>query len=138
MFRYFLFLTFTCNLISHSFHLKNVCFVSPSSIYTAASSTPAAPSASAAFSTSTAPSASAGSSTPVTVFYLRYLDDIFGLWADMEASFRDFVAVLNSHHPQIKLKCNLQNQQVKFLDTVVFFYSHFGQWEQKTCYKGVF
>lgn len=39
----------------------------------------------------------------------------------MEASFRDFVAVLNSHHPQIKLKCNLQNQQVKFLDTVVFF-----------------
>lgn len=59
--------------------------------------------------------------TKLPLLYLRYLDDIFDLWADSETSFRVFVAVLNSHHPQIKLKCNLQKQKVEFLDTEVFF-----------------
>lgn len=59
--------------------------------------------------------------TKLPLLYLRYLDDIFDLWADSETSFRAFVALLNSHHPQIKLKCNLQKQKVEFLDTEVFF-----------------
>lgn len=59
--------------------------------------------------------------TTLPIVYLRYLDDIFGLWADTEESFVEFVSVLNSHHPQIKLKCNLQKTKVEFLDTEVFF-----------------
>ena len=49
--------------------------------------------------------------TKLPLLYLRYLNDIFGLWADSETSLREFIAVLNSHHPQIKLKCNLQKQK---------------------------
>ena len=52
---------------------------------------------------------------------MRYPDNIFGLWEDSETSFREFVAILNCHHPQIKLKYNLQKQKVKFLDMEVFF-----------------
>lgn len=38
--------------------------------------------------------------TKFPVLHLCYLDDIFGVWADTEASLIEFVAVLNSHHPQ--------------------------------------
>lgn len=55
------------------------------------------------------------------VVYFRYLDDIFGLWAGTEQSFKQFLEVLNCHHPKIKLKCNLQWKRVEFLDTQVFF-----------------
>ena len=53
--------------------------------------------------------------------YYRYLDDIFGLWDKSEEDFQNFINILNSHHPRIKLKHNLHLQQVPFLDTVVFF-----------------
>lgn len=43
-------------------------------------------------------------------FYLRYLDDIFGLWLDTEASFFECIALLNAHHPKIRLKYNLQKR----------------------------
>lgn len=56
------------------------------------------------------------------LLYLRYLDDIFGLWADTETAFKQFVEILNGHHPKIELKCNLQKQKVEFLDTQVFFF----------------
>ena len=55
------------------------------------------------------------------LLYLRYLDDLFGLWTESKESFLEFVKVLNSQHPRIKLKHNLQTQEVEFLDTVVFF-----------------
>lgn len=53
--------------------------------------------------------------------YLRYLDDIFGLWDGSEASFIQFFTILNTHHPQIKLKYTTSTDQIPFLDTVVFF-----------------
>ena len=51
--------------------------------------------------------------TKCTNFYVTWM--IFLIFF----SFNEFVAILNSHQPQIKLKCNLQS--VKFLDTEVFF-----------------
>ena len=38
------------------------------------------------------------------LLYLRYLDDIFGLWDQSEAAFQDFLQTLNVHHNKIKLK----------------------------------
>lgn len=55
------------------------------------------------------------------LIYLRYLDDIFGLWDQSEAAFIDFFNILNSHHPRIKLKYTLNLHEIPFLDTVVFF-----------------
>ena len=54
--------------------------------------------------------------------YFRYLDDIFGLWDKSEVDFNNFIHILNSHHPRIKLKHTFHLQQVPFLDTIVFFY----------------
>ena len=53
--------------------------------------------------------------------YFRYLDDIFGLWDKSEVDFNNFIQILNSHHPRIKLKHTFHLQQVPFLDTIVFF-----------------
>ena len=53
-------------------------------------------------------------------FYVRYLDDIFGIWSHSMADFCDFIAVLNSHHPSISVKYNLQRDKIEFLDTEVF------------------
>ena len=59
------------------------------------------------------------SKTPAV--YLRYLDDLFGVFTGSEAEFMVFFDTLNNHHPKIKLKHNLQRKEVEFLDTVVFF-----------------
>lgn len=54
------------------------------------------------------------------VCYLRYLDDIWGIWVGSEEEFREFVAILNSHDPSITLKTELSKQSIDFLDTTVF------------------
>lgn len=58
------------------------------------------------------------------LLYLHYLDNIFGIWVSAVDSFKEFINVLNSHHPEIKLKYNLQHDKVEFLDTTVFFHNH--------------
>lgn len=68
--------------------------------------------------------------TKQPLLYLRYLDDIFGHWVGTEASFKEFFTTLNEHHPKIKLKYNLQKEQVEFLDTLVFFTSSYGNTEK--------
>ena len=50
------------------------------------------------------------------LLYFRYLDDIFGLWDNTPEEFTRFIHKLNSHHPKIKLKYNLQPTTVEFLD----------------------
>ena len=57
------------------------------------------------------------------LLYLRYLDDLFGLWTHTEAQFLEFVAVLNSHHPRIKIKHEISPLKLQFLDTEVSFTS---------------
>lgn len=55
------------------------------------------------------------------LLYLRYLDDIFGLWPHSLSDFKEFIKTLNNHHPKISLQYNLQQFKVEFLDTQVFF-----------------
>lgn len=52
--------------------------------------------------------------------YLRYLDDIWGIWEGSEREFEDFVGILNSHDSSITLKTVLDKQSIDFLDTTVF------------------
>lgn len=54
------------------------------------------------------------------VCYVRYLDDIWGIWTGSEEEFKEFVVVLNSHDPSIRLKTELNKQSIDFLDTTVF------------------
>lgn len=56
----------------------------------------------------------------VPMVYLRYLDDIFGVWNDFEAEFLDFIAVLNSHHTSISVKYNIPLEKIEFLDMEVY------------------
>lgn len=57
--------------------------------------------------------------------YLRYLDDIWGIWIGSEEEFVEFVGVLNSHDPSIQLKTELNKDSIDFLDTTVFKGSNF-------------
>ena len=59
--------------------------------------------------------------------YLRYLDDIFGLWEYTLSDFHDFINTLNSHHPTITVTHNIQNTAIEFLDTEVFFIQEHNQ-----------
>uniref|UniRef100_A0A1A8LK21 GIY-YIG domain-containing protein n=1 Tax=Nothobranchius pienaari TaxID=704102 RepID=A0A1A8LK21_9TELE len=52
--------------------------------------------------------------------YLRFLDDIWGIWTYSKQEFSDFVNTLNNHHPSIKVKATLHDTEVNFLDTVTF------------------
>lgn len=52
--------------------------------------------------------------------YLRYLDDIWGIWTGSELEFTEFVQTLNSHDPSIQLKFEINREAIDFLDTTVF------------------
>lgn len=54
------------------------------------------------------------------LIYLRYLDDIWGVWTHSELDFYRFVETLNNHHSSIKLKPVLHSTEISFLDTTVF------------------
>lgn len=57
--------------------------------------------------------------------YFRFLDDIWGTWPYMEQDFVEFIQILNSHHPCVKVKYTLHHNSVDFLDTTTFKGSHF-------------
>lgn len=52
--------------------------------------------------------------------YLRYLDDIWGLQTGSKEEFEEFVGILNSHDPSIKLKYEINQDSTDFLDTTVY------------------
>lgn len=52
--------------------------------------------------------------------YARYLDDIFGIWKGTREEFDQFVEILNSHDPSIKLKVQISKDSIDFLDTTIF------------------
>ena len=52
--------------------------------------------------------------------YLRYLDDIFMIWEHTVADFEQAFQILNSAHPNITLKSNIQEQELEFLDVLVY------------------
>lgn len=54
------------------------------------------------------------------VIYLRFLDDIWGVWTHSKEEFETFVQTLNSHHTSIKIEPQLSEKETNFLDTTVF------------------
>lgn len=54
------------------------------------------------------------------IIYLRYIDDIWGIWNHPRPDFEVFLRTLNSHHESIKLKATIHDSEVNFLDTTTF------------------
>lgn len=52
--------------------------------------------------------------------YLRYLDDIWGVWCHSLEEFEQFMKILNDHDPSITLKHTIDQSSVDFLDTTVY------------------
>ena len=52
--------------------------------------------------------------------YMRYLDDIWGVWQHSESEFDQFLNILNTHDPSITLKSCKHFSSVDFLDTTTF------------------
>ena len=54
------------------------------------------------------------------LIYLRYLDDIYGIWTHGDDEYRVFLDILNSHQNCIKLTSVTSKQSIDFLDTTIF------------------
>lgn len=54
------------------------------------------------------------------LYYLRYLDDIWGVWGYSLEEFKEFMEILNTHDPSIKLKFEINVSSIDFLDTTVY------------------
>lgn len=54
------------------------------------------------------------------LLYLRYLDDIFGIWTHSHSEFENFITILDTYDPSIRLKYKFDEQSVDFLDTTVY------------------
>lgn len=52
--------------------------------------------------------------------YVRYLDDIFGIWTHSQEEFTEFIQILDTHDPSIRLKHKLDHHSIDFLDTTVY------------------
>ena len=52
--------------------------------------------------------------------YLRYLDDIFMIWEHSRQELDSFLELFNSQDSSIKLKAEISNESVDFLDVTVF------------------
>ncbi|TWW64203.1 hypothetical protein D4764_03G0012110 [Takifugu flavidus] len=57
------------------------------------------------------------------LIYLRYLDDIWGIWSHSKTDFDDFVETMNQHHTSIKVEATLKDKEELPL---VVTYSTFG------------
>ena len=54
------------------------------------------------------------------LIYLRYLDDIWGIWTYSRDLFQEFVNTLNAQNSSIQLTAVLHTEKIDFLDTTVF------------------
>ena len=51
--------------------------------------------------------------------YLRYIDDVFGIWLHGEETLKEFHLLANSLHEQIKLDLRFSSENIEFLDVQV-------------------
>lgn len=54
------------------------------------------------------------------LYFLRYLDDIWGIWTDSDEEFERFIHILDTHDSSIRLKYTSDYQSIDFLDTTVY------------------
>ena len=54
------------------------------------------------------------------LIYLRFLDDIFGVWQHGEVEFQRFLTTLNAHQKCITLTSVTSHDSIDFLDTTIF------------------
>lgn len=52
--------------------------------------------------------------------YVRYLDDIFGIWSHTKKDFLEFINILDTHDPSIRVKYEIHDKSIDFLDTTVY------------------
>lgn len=52
--------------------------------------------------------------------YLRYLDDIWGVWVDSREEFDQFISILNNHDASIKLQYTVDPKSIDYLDTTIY------------------
>lgn len=58
---------------------------------------------------------------PITpLHYYRFLDDIWGIWTASMDQFSQFISFLNGVDPSIKLKFEISENSINFLDTTVY------------------
>lgn len=57
--------------------------------------------------------------------YFRFLDDIFIIWTHSRSDFEEFFRILNEHHASIKLKSEISDTTIDFLDVTLFKGRHF-------------
>lgn len=57
--------------------------------------------------------------------FYRYLDDIWGIWNGSREEFDECFNTLNSHDASIKLKLEIDQNSIEFLDTTVYKGPHF-------------
>ena len=58
--------------------------------------------------------------------YYRFLDDIWGVWTHSREEFDTFIHTLNTHHPSITVKFEIDGSLINFLDTVTYKGPNFG------------
>lgn len=52
--------------------------------------------------------------------FLRYLDDIWGIWTHSKKDFEQFINILNSFDSSIQLKYSINEHSIDFLDTTTY------------------
>ena len=70
--------------------------------------------------------------------YLRYLDDILIIWPHERQDFDRFFEIMNSEHPNINLKANIQTEGLEFLDVFIYKGKKFresGRFDTKVYFK---
>ena len=50
----------------------------------------------------------------------RFIDDIFLILSNGEKSIMEFINLLNSFHPTIKLEASYSTKEISILDTIVY------------------
>ena len=53
-------------------------------------------------------------------FWVRYLDDIFTIWAESRQNLEKFLDVANNWHENVTLEATLNDHQIDFLDVTIY------------------
>ena len=52
--------------------------------------------------------------------FLRFIDDLFMIWAGSEQELLDFMSDLSKKHPSVKFEFKYSQTKIEFLDALVY------------------